>query len=274
MTKKEMTNNENERLAQEEKQAQSTFEKRFGEEEAKQKENAFSFDTPSFNIDLDINLENFDFTDSSDGLDNRYTKPRIYKQLTENQIKYNNARKLARDTLIGRNQKVDVLVSGNFIFGDFIEAYFVEHQIHTERLVVSTLSMNQNNVDSLKTLMLKGYVDKIDLIISNYFFANERNNLIRYAYKELDYENRFQLAVVRSHTKTVLFETRGGHHIVMNGSANLRSSNNIETFTLEDSKETYDFHMEYSDMIIEKYKTINKPVGAKDLWDTVKDHNK
>jgi hypothetical protein len=178
--------------------------------------------------------------------------------------------KLAEATKIGENQRIDCLVSGDFIFGDFIEAFFVHNQVHTERLILSTLSMSRNNIDSLKTLMLKGYVDNLDLIVSNFFYAHERTKLIKYIHHELDFDNRFQLAVVRSHTKTLLAKTDGGKHLVINGSANLRSSNNIETFTIEDCKATYDFHLGYSDKIIDKYKTINKAIGAKDLWETIK----
>lgn len=228
----------------------------------------FEIDIPDFNMDFDLSF--FKLMNGKDELDNRYSKPKVYKQLTEKQLKFSNAQKLAEATRIEKDEKIDVIVSGDFIFGDFIEAYFVLNQVHTERLVISTLSMNQNNVDSLKTLMLKGYVDNLDLIISNFFFSHERNKLIPYIYEELDYENKFQLAVVRSHTKTLLAKTDGGKHLVINGSANLRSSNNIETFTIEDNKETYDFHLDYQNRIIEHYQTIDKAVGAKKLWQTIK----
>ena len=101
----------------------------------------FNVDIPDFNIDFDVNI-------GSDDINSRHTKPKSYSGIKTKNVKYNNALKLAKDTRIEANEKINCLVSGNFVFGDFIEAYFVEHQIHTERLVLSTLSMNQNNIDT------------------------------------------------------------------------------------------------------------------------------
>ena len=225
----------------------------------------FNVDIPDFNIDFDVNI-------GSDDINSRHTKPKSYSGIKTKNVKYNNALKLAKDTRIEANEKINCLVSGNFVFGDFIEAYFVEHQIHTERLVLSTLSMNQNNIDSLKTLMLKGYVDKLDIVISRYFYGLEKWQLIPYLYKELDFDNRFQLAVASVHTKVMLAKTLGEKHLVITGSANLRSSMNIETFTIEDNKETYDFHLDYHDKIMDKYKTINKQKAPKrgNIWEAIK----
>lgn len=100
----------------------------------------------------------------------------------------------------------------------------------------------------------------INLIISDYFYAHERGSLIPYIYDNLDKEDRFQLASASSHTKITMFETLGGKKIVMHGSANLRSSSNIEQFTIEENPGLYDFHFEYHKRIIEKYLTINKDI--------------
>jgi len=222
----------------------------------------------NFNISIPKLEFDFQIGESPLRMDNRYCKPRQLKNLKPRQLKFSNARDLAKQTVIGNSEKINVLVSGNFVFGDFIEAYFREHNIQTDRMVLTTLSMNKYNVDSLKSLMVGKYVKNLDVIVSS-FFAHEKDNLIKYIYETLDFDDRFQLAVVRSHTKTVLFKTLGGKYIVINGSANLRSSNNIETFTIEECKETYDFHLEYSERILDKYKTINRTLGAKALWETI-----
>lgn len=70
------------------------------------------------------------------------------------------------------------------------------------------------------------------------------------------------------HTKTVHFETLGGRKIVMHGSANLRSSGNIEQFTMEENPELYDFYDERFRGIIDKYATIRKPVRGNNAWET------
>lgn len=124
--------------------------------------------------------------------------------------------------------------------------------------VVSLLSMSENNVDSLANLLNGGYVDSLDLIVSDYFFSHERRNLVPYMYQELDKDDKFQLAASSTHCKLCLIETHCGMKIVMHGSANLRSSSNIEHICIEENPALYDFNMEFQAAIIEKYKTIRK----------------
>ena len=226
----------------------------------------------NINIDIpDINID-FDVAIGSDDINSRYTNPKKYNGIKQKHVKYSHALKMAQEINISNDERIDCLVSGNFIFGDFIEAFFVENDIHTERLVLSTLSMSQNNIDSLKTLMLLGYVDKLDIVISTFFYGMERHLLMPYIYQELDFDDRLQVAVAAVHTKVLLFKSDGGKHVTINGSANLRSSMNIETFSIEENKDTYDFHLDYHEKLIDKYKTINKqkPPKRADLWGVVK----
>ena len=123
------------------------------------------------------------------------------------------------------------------------------------------------NVDSLFLLMDKGYVKQLDLIVSAYFWGNERMGLIPYIYRQLDMGGRFQLAVAGIHTKTCHFETLGGRKIVMHGSANLRSSGNIEQFTMEENPDLFDFYDSHLSRIVEKYATIRKPIRNSNAWE-------
>ncbi len=54
----------------------------------------------------------------------------------------------------------------------------------------------------------------------------------------------------------------------------MRSSDNIEQFVIEDNAELYDFNKEYQELIIEKYKTINKSVRGGKLWEAIKEERK
>lgn len=220
-------------------------------------------------FDFDINLEDFDVNIDFDVNDNlhecRYIKPPAYNYIRENLVKYKNAEKLANDINYNGFERVHVLLAGSFIFGDFIEAFIVKHNIKCQRLIISTLSMSQENVDSLANLINGEFVDKLDLIISDYFFSHERNGLIKYMYKTLDKKNKFQLAVAGIHTKTCLIKTEGGKYIVINGSANLRTSGNLEEITIQNDKELFKFHAEWQDLVVEKYKTINKSIRVSKL---------
>ncbi len=85
-------------------------------------------------------------------------------------------------------------------------------------------------------------------------------------YEALDRKDRFQLAVAGIHTKTVQIETLGGRKIIIHGSANLRSSGNIEQITIEENEDLYDFYEGVFDNVLENYKTINKALRGKKLW--------
>ena len=224
-------------------------------------------DVGGFDLE-DVNLSDFNLMDGYEE-ETRIMKPKLYA-LKRSQVMYDNACRLAEDLPWEKGIRYDVIVSGNFIFGDFIEAFIVKNNAKVPRMTISTLSLSQDNVDSLVNLIVGGYVDELNLIVSAYFYSHERGSLIPYIYQELDRDNRFQLAVAGIHTKTCHFETAGGKRIVIHGSANLRSSGNIEQFTIEENGELYGFYDEIYNEIINRYATIRKPIRKKQLWDVIK----
>lgn len=232
-----------------------------------QQEPGFEIEMPDFDMEFDSSL--FALQDEERIEETRYQKPKLYRPIQESNIKYDNAIQLAKELRLEPGGRANVLISGAFIFGDFIEAYITTHNIKIRKMTISTLSMNQNNIDSLANLLNGGFIDELNLIISHYFFSHERHVLVPYIYEQLDIDNKFQLAVAGTHCKTVIFDTLGGKKIVIHGSANLRSSNNIEQFTIEDNPELFDFYNDYQDRIIDRYKTINKPVRVKPLWNLI-----
>lgn len=218
-----------------------------------------------------INLDNFtvDFKAKINNTFNtRYVKPAYCPELQESQLKYRNAEKLANDLILDKNQRYFAIIDGSFIFGDFIEALIVNNNLEVDKMIISTLSMSENNVDSLANLLNGDFVKDLDLIVSDYFFSHERNNLIKYAYEELDKDNKFQMAVVSSHCKLCIFATES-LKVVIHGSANLRSSSNIEQIVIEVNDDLYDFIYEYQSKIVDKYKTINKSIRDSSLWNLI-----
>ena len=230
-------------------------------------EDGFNFDIGDIgNFDLpDVDTSLFDVLSDDEGEETRYIKPKVYTRKPDF-VMYDNAVKLARDIEMTGGSRYDVIVNGSFIFGDFLEAFIVRNNAKCKKLTISTLSMNQNNIDSLHNLITHGYIDELNLIISAYFYNMEIRALIPYIYRHLDIDNRLQLAVANVHTKTAQFETLGGKKIIAHGSANLRSSGSIEQFTIEESPELYDFYDEFFSRILERYQTIRKPVWGKDAW--------
>ena len=181
-------------------------------------------DFSSFEVDFEVEFES------------RYIKPPKTKEIAEHNLKYANAEKLAKDINITTDSRYFVIVNGSFIFGDFIEALIIEKHYRVKSMTISTLSMSENNVDSLAGLLDLNYIDELNLIVSDYFYSHERHNLTPYIYQELDKNNKFQFAAASTHCKVCIFETYCGKFIVLHGSCNLRSSSNIEQFVIEENK--------------------------------------
>jgi hypothetical protein len=207
---------------------------------------------------------------TDDDFKTRYIKPPKSKEIPEHRLKYDLAIDLARDIKPEAGCRYFVILDGKFIAGDFIEAFVTEHNIHVRKMTISTLSLSENNVDSLANLLDGGFVDELNLIVSDFFFSHERRNLIPYLYEQLDKDDKFQLGVAGTHCKTCLIETHDGRYFIIHGSANLRSSANIEQIVIEEGRELYDFNLEYQEAIMKKYKTINKAVRHETLWAVVK----
>lgn len=235
---------------------------------------SIDFEQPDFaDFDGDISEifempQDFD-SPSFEEIETRYLKPKLQKTVSEEKLFYERAEKLANDIELAPECRYYVIVNGSFIFGDFIEALIVSKNLHVKEMTISTLSLSQNNIDSLAGLLQGGYVEKLNVIVSAYWYAHERNELVPYFYQECDIDNKFQLAVAGSHCKLCIFETMLGNKVVIHGSANLRSSQNIEQIVIEENKELYDFNADFQNKIIEKYKTINKPIRVKTLWKTI-----
>lgn len=202
-------------------------------------DDGFNFDVGDIGIETpDFDTALFDILEDEVGAETRYIKPKVYATSSDF-VMYDNAVKLARDIEITEGSRYDVVVNGSFIFGDFLEAFIVRNNAKCKRLTISTLSLNQNNVDSLHNLITHGYIDELNLIVSAYFYNMEIRALIPYIYRQLDIDNRLQLAVANVHTKTAQLETLGGKKIIAHGSANLRSSGSIEQFTIEENAELF-----------------------------------
>jgi hypothetical protein len=214
----------------------------------------------NFDEKIEFNEKAFEFNEgfsdisiSQERFNNRYIKPPKTKNIPYKLLKYKYAEQLVNDIDFQNLDKIFCIVAGNFVFSDFLEAFIVKHNILVEEMILSTLSYSQDTIDSLQNLIDGDFVQKLDMIVSDYFFAHERNKLIKNTYEQLDVDDKFQLAVAGTHCKTYQFKTFGGKYIIIHGSINLRSSSNIEQFVIEDNECLYNFNKEYQMKIIEKY---------------------
>lgn len=205
--------------------------------------------------------------DADKPFETRYQRPKV-TYFDSDAITSDNARKLAVKLPLKKNERADAIISGSFIFGDFIEQYIRAHAIHVEKLTIATLSLSQDNVDSLDRLLQERLVERLDLIVSSYFYSHEQHpgGLIPRIYAQLDTSDRFRLAVCGSHCKVTLLDTQDGRRIVLHGSANLRSSSNIEQMCLEENADLFSFYSDAFTNIVERYNTINHEIRNKELF--------
>lgn len=208
----------------------------------------------------------------------RYQLPPRCADVPEELAIYEHAQECAKSLAIFPGCHYYRLVSGNFIFGDLIEALLVDNHVQAKELTISTYSLSESNVDGLAGLLATGHVQKLNLIVSAGQFAQEFNGVMKYLLEQLDTdENRFQFAAAGTHCKLALIETMRGTKLTFDGSANYRSSGNLEQFNLREGADFYDFNYAFQQRILDRYAVIRhgqplKPkhvIRRKLLWDTV-----
>jgi hypothetical protein len=193
-----------------------------------------------------------------------YRKPARQKIVHPRHVSHASARKLARDLFpLPPGERVHVVVPGTFLYGDLVEAVAVEQDVLIEDLWIMTLSMNAANMESLKNLQTGDYVRDMHLMVSDYWYANERgrDGLVSLAYDLLDNDN-FQLSVIRSHGKATLMRTDRGEHYVITGSANLRSTCTIENFTIENDRYLFDWYRGWMAKLEDQFFTVEGNGGS------------
>jgi hypothetical protein len=211
-----------------------------------------------------------DFTTKPDLATTRYRQPPRPKILHPRLIRHDNA-KLAASALwpLAPGERVHMLCSGNFIFGDLIEAAAVANDWLIAELWIGTLSLSVGNIESLANLFAGDYLRDLHIQVSDYWYAHNRGHdgLLEYLYQEVDPppqpdaspddKRRFQLSVSCSHGKVALIRLSTGERYTLVGSANLRSSASIEILTVEDDPAVFAFHREWLAALETLYSTIN-----------------
>lgn len=216
-----------------------------------------------FNVSIDFEEIDFNLFEEK-----RYNiiKPKTNKI---KKVNYKYAKQFAEEIVIEKDCRYYSFIDGSFIFGDFIIALLGEKKIKNAKITLSSLSLSEENIGSFAAMIKMGFISELNIVISDYFYSHERHNLIKLMYKMLDIENKFQLAVCKIHTKITLIEF-DNIKLVISGSANLRTSGTLEQISIEENSDLYNFNLEVHNKIINEFKTINKAVSTKQLWNLIK----
>lgn len=235
----------------------------------------FNFNENDFENEIEIELDDdgINPNDFANELDDETTTQPVFKPKRDvpKVVKFKNAAALSKIIPSQPKERYYTIVDGSFIFGDFIYNFIVDRDFVVENLTIATLSMSLENIMALSELMKKGYVKNLNIIVSDFFFSHERNKLIKNLYEACNFEGRFQLSVCRSHCKICLIEvskitkTPVSLKYTIHGSANMRASDNLEQFSIEEGFEMYDFNFDYFCKVIDRFKTVNKSIKTKEL---------
>ena len=246
--------------------------------------NNFDFDFGGVEVDFDLGdfdivTDDAQFSIDERPSDIRYWKPRVDKREVLRLGNFRFARDFVKEIQLEPYSRTYCIVDGSFVFGDVLEAFCAENILFPKRCYVMTLSLSRENIDSFKNCITYFGLKQLDLVLSNYFYSHEKYNLIPYLYQTLDIDNVLDVAISHNHTKIMGIETYKGNKLIMYGSANLKSSGNIEQVMVELNPELYDFNARMVDEIMGKFGTINKradkskfkAIGRKEQWQAVRE---
>lgn len=206
-------------------------------------------------------------------------KPKKRKECKDKYVKFRYADNFIKNMVLPKeDESIYAIVSGSFIFGDIL--YPISERIKDEKsktiLNICTLSLGEENIDMISEMFEDNIIDELNIIVSNYFFAHERgkDGLFNYLIESVPI-NKCKISIADVHTKIVMFKN-DKYNLVLSGSANLRSSKNVEQFEIRDSEELYFFQKTWMDSIHNEYNVIGKPrrslamCGIFNEWDKKK----
>lgn len=210
--------------------------------------------TGTFDLDFDEDLQRTEV----------YEKPHLRRAQA---VTYDNAIDMCRGMHLCEGYRMFAFVSGNFVFGDLLEAMTVTRRWDIDRITIQTLSLNKYNIDSIANMVEMNHIREVRLVVSYYWWANYVSakkgdvSLVNYLHDTLAPMTDLHVAVMRTHSKVVSVLTKNGGKVVIHGSANLRSSDNVEQVCVECDPELYDFVEAFADRAIAEYDVVRSAGG-------------
>jgi len=145
-------------------------------------------------------------------------------------IQARNAEDLAQHLPLPEGGWLQGLVPGDFVFGDILPV--LARYAKPKRILISTLSMSKHNVDTL--VRMREDLESMLVLVSTYWRNTDKQG-VQWYFNDVAKKHDITVKQVRIHAKISVM--LGDSSYVMAGSANLRSSDSIEHFTLINSDE-------------------------------------
>lgn len=131
---------------------------------------------------------------------------------------------------------------GDFVLCDLIPS-IIEARGRCEDLLIATLGMSGGNANTLRSLVDRRLVGSLTIVCSHYFREVDRTSTFREVKARL--ASVGEIIVTRSHAKIICLPTASGDWFVLEGSANLRSSDNTEQLTIFNDRDLDGFHRDW-----------------------------
>ena len=145
------------------------------------------------------------------------------------------------------------IVRGDFVLADIIPVILGKNI--ADKIAITTLGMSEKNAEMLAALHSKGQIQNLQIIVSHYFASVDATSTFAKVCKILGKNTPI---VTRNHAKVVVIIQPPNFYTIA-GSANLRSSDNIEQFAIWNDEEISKFHIAWMSELMEHTLKTSSP---------------
>jgi hypothetical protein len=157
-----------------------------------------------------------------------------------------NARCILPHLPVHPDDRTHCVLRGDFVLCDLIPT-IIEARGRCAHLHIATLGLSTANADQLATLRARDLIGDITLVCSHYFAQVDKATTYREVVARLG--RIAKIIVSRAHAKVICLPTASGDRYVIEGSANLRSSDNTEQMLITNDPDTLAFHTRWMEAI-------------------------
>ncbi len=136
-------------------------------------------------------------------------------------------------------ERMHAVTPGDFVFCDLLTA--ICRKLKPEALYLSTLSMSKKNADAICAEVAAGQPPRAMLLLSNYF-AGTNGEIFDHLKRRAEQTPGVTVGTLRTHAKVALFDCGAAGKLIIETSANLRSSDNVEQISAFMDADLFEFH--------------------------------
>ncbi len=136
-------------------------------------------------------------------------------------------------------ERTHCALRGDFVLCDIIPA-IIQARGRCPDLLIATLGLSTANAEVLGSLRSRDLVGKLTIVCSHYFAQVDKATTYREVKTRL--QGLATIITTRCHAKVICLPTASGDHFVLEGSSNLRSSDNTEQLVIFNDAELDAFH--------------------------------